>query len=429
MKVLIIGGGGREHALAWKAALSPLVSVVLVAPGNAGTASEPRTRNLAVAADDVGALLELARRETPALTIVGPETPLVAGVVDRFEAAGFRCFGPTAAGAQLEGSKAFTKSFLERHSIPTARYRTFTALEPALDYVSTQPLPIVIKADGLASGKGVIIAHTAEEAKTALVGMLERRVFGASGATVVIEDFLEGEEASFIALVDGTDVAPLASSQDHETRDDGDRGPNTGGMGAYSPAPVVTDTVHRRVMSEIMLPTVRGLAADGIRYRGFLYAGLMIGPDGAPRVVEFNCRLGDPETQPILFRMRSDLVELTLRAFDGTLATASIDWDARPAVGVVMASGGYPGPVESGKAIDGLERVRGDDVKIFHAGTRLADGKVVTAGGRVLCAVGTGATVAAARDRAYWAVDQVGWDGAFYRRDIAHRAIARERSG
>ena len=427
MKVLIIGGGGREHALAWKAAQSPLVSEVLVAPGNAGTASEPKTRNLAVAADDVGALLELARRETPALTIVGPETPLVAGVVDRFEAAGFRCFGPTAAGAQLEGSKAFTKSFLERHSIPTARYRTFTALEPALDYVSTQPLPIVIKADGLASGKGVIIARTTEEAKTALVGMLERRVFGASGATVVIEDFLEGEEASFIALVDGTDVAPLASSQDHKTRDDGDRGPNTGGMGAYSPAPVVTEAVHRRVMSEIMLPTVRGLAADGIRYRGFLYAGLMIGPDGAPRVVEFNCRLGDPETQPILFRMRSDLVELTLRAFDGTLAAASIDWDARPAVGVVMASGGYPGPVESGKAIDGLERVQGDDVKIFHAGTRLADGKVLTAGGRVLCAVGMGATVGAARDRAYWAVDQVGWDGAFCRRDIAYRAIARER--
>ncbi len=427
MKVLIIGGGGREHAIAWKAAQSPDVREVLVAPGNAGTAREPKTRNVAVAATDVDALVELALAERPDLTIVGPEQPLVAGVADRFAEAGLRCFGPGAAAAQLEGSKAFTKAFLARHGIPTAEYRTFDALEPAREYVRSQPVPIVIKADGLASGKGVVVARTREEADAALTGMLEERVFGASGATVVVESFLEGEEASFIALVDGTDVVPLASSQDHKTRDDGDRGPNTGGMCAYSPAPVVTEAVHRRVMDEIMLPTVRGLAADGIRYRGFLYAGLMIGPDGAPKVVEFNCRLGDPETQPILFRMRSDLVALCLRSFDGTLGGASIDWDPRPAVGVVIASAGYPGSFEKGKPIHGLERVSGNDVKIFHAGTRAADGAVLTDGGRVLCAVGLGESVAAARDRAYWAVGQVGWDGAFYRTDIAHRAIARER--
>ncbi|HEX6997366.1 MAG TPA: phosphoribosylamine--glycine ligase [Gammaproteobacteria bacterium] len=426
MKVLIVGGGGREHALAWKAAQSPRVREVLVAPGNAGTAAEPKTRNVAVAATDIDELARVAQREAVDVTIVGPEQPLVAGIVDRFEEMGLRCFGPRAAAARLEGSKAFAKDFLSRHGIPTARYREFTALEPALEYVRGEPLPIVVKADGLAAGKGVIVARTLDEAEGALEDMLEERRFGAAGAKVVVEEFLEGEEASFIALVDGTDVLPLASSQDHKTRDDGDRGPNTGGMGAYSPAPVVSDAVHRRIMDEIMLPAVHGLASEDLRYRGFLYAGLMIGRDGAPRVLEFNCRFGDPETQPILFRMRSDLVTLVLRAFDGTLAHASVEWDPRAAVGVVMASAGYPGEVRKGDPIRGLERVVGDDVKIFHAGTRLADGRVLTDGGRVLCAVGLGGDVSAARERAYWAVGQIDWEGAFYRRDIGHRAVARE---
>ena len=426
MKVLIIGNGGREHALAWKVAQSPLAEEVLVAPGNAGTAREPRTRNVPVAATDTDALLELARAERVGLTIVGPETPLVAGLVDKFEEHGLKCLGPRADGARLEGSKAFTKDFLARHAIPTAASETFTDFAAARDYVRRRPAPIVIKADGLAAGKGVIIAASTDEAETALERMLKQRLFGAAGAKVVVEEFMQGEEASFIALVDGTRVVPLASSQDHKTRDDGDRGPNTGGMGAYSPAPVVTEAVHRHVMQDIMLPTVRGLAADGVRYRGFLYAGLMIDASGSARVVEFNCRLGDPETQPIMFRMRSDLVALALQCFDATLGSRPIDWDPRPTVGVVMASRGYPEAYEKGRPISGLERVHGDDAKIFHAGTRLSNGTVVTDGGRVLCAVGRGSTVRAAREIAYRAVEEVSWDGAFWRTDIGYRAVRRE---
>jgi len=426
MKVLVIGGGGREHAIAWAASRSPLASEVLVAPGNAGTAREPKVRNVTVAADDFDGLLELAVSEGVGLTIVGPETPLVGGLVDRFEQRGLKCFGPRAAGAQLEGSKAFTKEFLARHRIPTAGYRTFTNAADARAYTATRKPPIVIKADGLAAGKGVVIAQTVAEAQATLTRMLEQRQFGAAGTKVVIEDFLAGEEASFIALVDGERVVPLASSQDHKTRDDGDRGPNTGGMGAYSPAPVVTDVVHEHVMRDIMLPTVRGLLADGIRYRGFLYAGLMIDERGNAKVVEFNCRLGDPETQPILFRLRSDLVRLCLASFDGTLGLEPIDWDPRATVGVVIASRGYPDAYEKGVAVTGLERVIGDDQKIFHAGTRLVNGEVVTDGGRVLCAVGIGATVGAAQRRAYDAASKVGWGGAFYRKDIGYRAVERE---
>jgi phosphoribosylamine--glycine ligase len=429
MKVLVIGGGGREHALAWKASRSPLVGEVLVAPGNAGTAREPKVRNLGVAADDFDGLLELALAESVGLTIVGPETPLVGGLVDRFEQHGLKCFGPRAAGAQLEGSKAFTKEFLARHRIPTAAYRTFTDAAAARAYAATRKPPIVIKADGLAAGKGVVIAQTLAEAQAALTRMLEQGQFGAAGTKVVIEDFLAGEEASFIALVDGERVTPLASSQDHKTRDDGDRGPNTGGMGAYSPAPVVTDAVHAHVMRDIMLPTVRGLLADGIHYRGFLYAGLMIDAAGSAKVVEFNCRLGDPETQPILFRLRSDLVRLCLSSFDGTLGSTPIEWDPRATVGVVIASRGYPDAYEKGKRITGLDRVTGEDQKIFHAGTRIENGEVVTDGGRVLCAVGIGDSVATAQGRAYDAASKVTWDGAFCRKDIGYRAVAREQAG
>jgi phosphoribosylamine---glycine ligase len=426
VKVLLIGSGGREHALAWKLARSPQVDEVLCAPGNAGTATEPKARNVAVGVNDFAALVDVARKERVALTIVGPEVPLVGGIVDTFEAAGLKCFGPRAAGAQLEGSKAFTKAFLERHRIPTAAYKTFTDFAAARDYVAAQTPPVVIKADGLAAGKGVIIAATLAEAEATLDRVLRQRQFGQAGARVVIEEFLAGEEASFIAVVDGTRVVPLASSQDHKTRDDGDRGPNTGGMGAYSPAPVVTPSVHDRVMREIMLPTVRGLAADGIPYRGFLYAGLMIDGKGQPRVIEFNCRLGDPETQPILFRLRSDLVDLCLSCFDGTLGQLPLEWDPRATVGVVMASRGYPDSSDKGKPITGLERVPREDVKVFHAGTRLEGGRVVTDGGRVLCVVGTGESVRAARDAAYSGVREIAWDGAFYRKDIGHRAIERE---
>jgi len=429
VKVLVIGGGGREHALAWKLAQSAMVEEVLVAPGNAGTAREPRVRNVALAATDVDGLTALALREDVELTVVGPEVPLVAGVVDRFEAVGRKCFGPRADGAQLEGSKAFTKAFLTRHGIPTAAYREFTDYEPAVSYARTCAPPIVIKADGLAAGKGVIIAPTHDEAERTLDSVLRRRAFGEAGAKVVIEDFLRGEEASFIAMVDGTTVVPLASSQDHKTRDDGDRGPNTGGMGAYSPAPVVTAEVHERVMSEIMRPTVHGLVADGIHYRGFLYAGLMIDAEGRPYVIEFNCRFGDPETQPVLFRLRSDLAKLCLASFDGTLGSEPIEWDPRASVGVVMASGGYPDSYEKGHVISGLDRIIGDDVKVFHAGTKLDGDRVVTDGGRVLCAVALGDTVRQARERAYAAVDQITWKDAFCRRDIGYRAVQREEKG
>jgi phosphoribosylamine---glycine ligase len=425
MKVLIIGGGGREHALAWKAAQSPLVDEVLIAPGNAGTAREPRVRNVPVAATDIDGLVALAQAEAVGLTIVGPEQPLVDGVVDRFEAAGLMCFGPSAAAARLEGSKAFTKAFLERHQIATARYARFAESGPALEYLQSEPLPIVIKADGLAAGKGVIIATTQAEAEDAVRQILDDAAFGSAGAEIVIEEFLVGEEASFIALVDGTDILPLASSQDHKARDDGDRGPNTGGMGAYSPAPVVTAAMHEKIMRQVMTPTVEGLAADGIGYRGFLYAGIMIGTDGEPRVLEFNCRFGDPETQPIVFRLRSDLVALCLAACEGRLAGQSIEWDPRPAVGIVIASRGYPGPYDKGLEVSGLDGLDSDTFKVFHAGTRLEEGRVLTDGGRVLCAVALGDDIRSARDNAYAGVRRISWPGAFYRNDIAHRALAR----
>lgn len=426
MKVLIVGSGGREHALAWKAAQSPLVSEVLVAPGNAGTAGERRVRNVPVASTSIDALVELARSEATELTIVGPEQPLVDGIVDRFDDEGLKCFGPRRAAARLEGSKAFTKAFLARHGIPTARYARFTRLDAALEYLRSHAIPVVVKADGLAAGKGVIVAESLGEAERTAARMLEDRAFGEAGTEIVIEEFLTGEEVSFIALVDGTDIVPLASSQDHKTRDDGDLGPNTGGMGAYSPAPIVSSAMHERIMSEVMLPTVRGLADEGIPYRGFLYAGLMIDAEGTPKVLEFNCRLGDPETQPILFRLRSDLIELCLASFTSELSGMQIDWDPRAAVGVVMASGGYPGSYEKGKVITGLAHADNETFKVFHAGTRVDGGRIVTDGGRVLCAVALGDGVSQARDRAYLGMQGIGWEGAFWRRDIAHRALERE---
>ncbi|MFO1394565.1 MAG: phosphoribosylamine--glycine ligase [Steroidobacteraceae bacterium] len=425
MRVLVIGSGGREHALAWKSAQSPRVTQVWVAPGNAGTAREPGVRNVEIAAEDVAALVAFARAERVDLTIVGPEGPLVQGVTDAFAAAGLRCFGPSAGAARLEGSKAYMKEFLRRHSIPTAAYATFTrsSFDPA--WVRAQRAPLVVKADGLAAGKGVVICATTEEAVETAESMFAGR-FGAAGDTIVVEEFLEGEEASFIAIVDGTHVLPLATSQDHKRRDDGDLGPNTGGMGAYSPAPVVTAAVHERAMREVMLPTVRALAAEGTPYVGFLYAGLMIDAHGAPRVLEFNCRLGDPETQPILSRMRSDLTELCDAALDGRLAGRSVDWDPRVAVGVVLAAGGYPDTVRKGDPIHGLDAAAALPGKVFHAGTTLQDGAVVTNGGRVLCAVGLGADIRAAQRQAYDLAAAICWDGIQYRRDIGHRAVARE---
>ena len=427
MKILVIGSGGREHALVWKFAQSPHVSEILAAPGNAGTAMEPGSRNVTVGAGDLDGLLNLAQSEGVDLTVVGPEQPLVDGVVDRFEAAGLKCFGPRAAAARLEGSKAFTKAFLARHNIPTAAYETFDAPEAALDYIRSRTLPIVIKADGLAAGKGVIIAETFDEAERTVRGMLEQRTFGDAGARVVVEEFLRGEEASFIAVVDDTRIVPLASSQDHKTRDEGDRGPNTGGMGAYSPAPVLTPELHRRVMNEVMVPTVTGMSAEGMAYRGFLYAGLMIDPDGKPRVLEYNCRFGDPETQPVLARMRSDLTDLCLAAFDGSLDSIDVEWDPRAALGVVLASGGYPATYATGAPISGLDTDFGDDTLVFHAGTREDDGAIATSGGRVLCVVGLGDTVASAAELAYSSAARIHWKDVYYRRDIGYRAIQRER--
>jgi phosphoribosylamine--glycine ligase len=426
MKILVIGGGGREHALAWKAAQSPLAEQVYVAPGNGGTAREPGLENVPIAADDIPALLRFAREHAIGLTIVGPEAPLVAGVVDAFESAGLPCFGPRRAAAQLEGSKAFTKAFLARHGIPTGAYRTFTELAPALAYLEQVGAPIVVKADGLAAGKGVILAQDLATARSAVRDMLGTGRFGSAGARVVIEELLTGEEASFIVMADGERCLPMASSQDHKARDDGDRGPNTGGMGAYSPAPVVTPEIHARVMGEVILPTLRGLAAEGIPYRGFLYAGLMIGADGTPRVLEYNCRFGDPETQPILMRLRSDLVALCLAALEGRLDRVQAEWDPRPALGVVMAAGGYPDAYEKDHPITGLEGLDGPDLKVFHAGTRLDGDRLVTAGGRVLCVTALGDTVGAAQGRAYAAVHQIRWQDAYFRGDIGHRAIARE---
>ena len=400
MKVLVIGNGGREHALAWKAAQSPLVETVFVAPGNAGTALEPALQNVAIGVTDIPALLDFAQNEKIDLTIVGPEAPLVKGVVDTFRAAGLKIFGPTAGAAQLEGSKAFTKDFLARHKIPTAEYQNFTEVEPALAYLREKGAPIVIKADGLAAGKGVIVAMTLEEAEAAVHDMLAGNAFGDAGHRIVIEEFLDGEEASFIVMVDGEHVLPMATSQDHKRVGDKDTGPNTGGMGAYSPAPVVTDDVHQRTMERIIWPTVKGMAAEGNTYTGFLYAGLMIDKQGNPKVIEFNCRFGDPETQPIMLRMKSDLVELCLAACEGKLDEKTSEWDERASLGVVMAAGGYPGDYRTGDVIHGLPLEEVADGKVFHAGTKLADDEqVVTNGGRVLCVTALGHTVAEAQKR------------------------------
>ena len=425
MKVMVIGGGGREHALAWKLAQSQRVSEVLVAPGNPGTAAEPKCRNVAVAADDVPGLVAIAGAEGVALTIVGPEQPLVIGVVDAFAAAGLRCFGPRQAAAQLEGSKAFTKRFLERHPRPTAAYGVFTRANFDAAWVRAQRAPLVVKADGLAAGKGVIICATQEEAVTTVEEMFAG-AFGTAGDTVVVEQFLEGEEASFIVMVDGEHVLPLATSQDHKRVGDGDTGPNTGGMGAYSPAPVVTPAVHARAMNEVILPTVRGLAAEGMPYIGFLYAGLMVADDGTPNVLEFNCRFGDPETQPVLSRLQSDLVELCEAGLDGKLDQETCDWDPRPAVGVVLAAAGYPESPRKGDAITGLDTAAKLPGKVFHAGTALQGETLVTSGGRVMCAVGLGNTVREAQQAAYALVDVVDYAGKLVRRDIGYRAIARE---
>ncbi len=426
MKVLVIGNGGREHALAWKLKQSPRVSEVIVAPGNAGTAREPGIRNADVAANDLDALLTLARHEKIGLTVVGPEVPLVAGVVDRFRAAGLRIYGPRAIAAQLEGSKAFAKDFLLRHNIPTARYAVFTEIDPALAYVRQHGAPIVIKADGLAAGKGVVVALTLADAEQALHDMLGAHSFGEASARVVIEEFLEGEEASYIVMSDGSHALPMASSQDHKRRDESDLGPTTGGMGAYSPAPVVTREVEQRILKEVIEPTLHGMAGEGAPFIGFLYAGLMIDKSGAPRVIEFNVRLGDPETQPILLRLKSDLVDLIDAALDGRLKDTRARWDARPAIGVVMAAAGYPGKVRNGDVIDGLDGGAGAETRVFHAGTRLdPGGNVVTAGGRVLTVCALGDDLGSARERAYAAVAKVRFDGAFYRRDIAHRALRR----
>ncbi len=426
MKVLVIGNGGREHALAWKLKQSPRVTEVIVAPGNAGTAREHGVRNAEVAASDIDGLLALAKREKVGLTVVGPEVPLVAGVVDRFRDAGLRIFGPRAIAAQLEGSKAFAKDFLLRHNIPTSRYAVFTDLNRALAYVREHGAPIVIKADGLAAGKGVVVALTLADAELALHDMLGAHSFGDASARVVIEEFLEGEEASYIVMSDGSHALPMASSQDHKRRDENDLGPNTGGMGAYSPAPVVTSEIEQRILREVIDPTLRGMASEGAPFIGFLYAGLMIDKNGTPKVIEFNVRFGDPETQPIMLRLKSDLVDLIDAALDGRLEHTKARWDARPAIGVVMAAGGYPGRVRSGDLIAGLDKPAQADVKVFHAGTTLdAEGRVVTAGGRVLTVCALGGDIADARARAYAAIDAIRYEGAFCRRDIAHRALHR----
>jgi phosphoribosylamine---glycine ligase len=427
MKILVVGGGGREHALAWKVAQNASVEKVLVAPGNAGTAREPKLENVAIDVLDFDALANLARRESVALTIVGPEAPLVAGIRDHFHAAGLPCFGPSRAAAQLEGSKAFSKAFLTRHGIPTAAYASFTDAGDAEAYIRRRGAPIVIKADGLAAGKGVVVAQSIEEAVRVARDMLAGAAFGSAGHRVVIEDCLRGEEASFICICDGTRAVPFASSQDHKARDEGDRGPNTGGIGAYSPAPVVTPEVHRRILREVIEPTLRGMAAEGHPYQGFLYAGLMIADDGTPNVIEFNCRFGDPEAQPIMLRLRSDLVGLCQQALAGDLSRATLDWDSRVALGVVVAAGGYPFAYEKGDPISGLDGLDADDLKVFHAGTRIVGDRIVTDGGRVLCVTGLGDTVAAAQQRAYDAVDRIAWRNAWCRRDIGYRAIARER--
>ena len=426
MKVLVIGGGGREHALAWKIAQSRQVEEVFVAPGNAGTARENKLKNVSIQVEDIDALANFVRQEGVRLTIVGPEAPLVAGITDAFNSAGFGCFGPTQGAAQLEGSKVFCKDFLARHNIPTGAYKTFTELGPAKAYIREQGAPIVVKADGLAAGKGVILAQTETEAIDAAEGMLSGNSFGEAGRRVVVEQFLQGEEASFIVMVDGEHILPLATSQDHKARDNGDTGPNTGGMGAYSPAPVVTPEIYARIMKEVIEPTVKGMATDGYPYTGFLYAGLMISEDGTPKVLEYNCRCGDPEAQPILLRLKSDLAELCLAALDHRLDRIRAEWDDRPALGVVMAAGGYPAGYRKGDVISGLPEHEQEDLKVFHAGTSVKDGQVVTSGGRILCATALGTSVGKAQTRAYELVKRISWDGVYFRTDIGHRAVARE---
>ncbi|MGD8346862.1 MAG: phosphoribosylamine--glycine ligase [Lysobacterales bacterium] len=426
MKVLVVGSGGREHALAWQAAKSKEVETVYVAPGNAGTASEPGIENVPLSAGDLDGLLNFAQEQGIGLAIAGPEDPLVNGIVDRFEAGGIPCFGPSAAAAQLEGSKSFAKDFMARHGIPTAAYGKFTDVDEAVAFIHEQGAPIVVKADGLAAGKGVIIARTTAEAEAAVTGMLAGNAFGDAGHRVVIEEFLLGEEASFIVMADGKHVLPLATSQDHKPVGDGDTGPNTGGMGAYTPAPVVTDAMHRRVMTEVILPTIEGMAADGVPFTGFLYAGLMISPDGDPRVLEYNVRFGDPETQPILMRLQSDLTELCLAATRGELDRHTASWDPRACLGVVMAAGGYPGSYSKGHPIRGLDSDFPDHVKVFHAGTALDENGVVTSGGRVLCVCALGDNVTRAKAEAYAACGRIHWDGAFTRSDIGQKAVDRE---
>ena len=428
MNILIIGSGGREHALAWKAAQSKQVEKVFVAPGNAGTALENNIENVAIDILDFPKLAEFVKSNGVGLTIVGPEVPLVAGVVDYFRSQNLLCFGPTKGAAQLEGSKAFTKDFLARHKIPTADYQNFTEVEPALAYLKEKGAPIVIKADGLAAGKGVIVAETLQQAEDAVRDMLSGNAFGDAGCRVVIEEFLAGEEASFIVMVDGKNVLPMATSQDHKRVGDGDTGPNTGGMGAYSPAPVVTQAVHDRVMKEIIYPTVNGMAAEGNIYTGFLYAGLMIDASGTPKVIEYNCRFGDPETQPIMLRLQSDLVELCLTALNGDLDKATANWDPRASIGVVLAAGGYPDTYNKGDVISGLPTSEVAGEKVFHAGTASKDGNTVTNGGRVLCATALGNTVLEAQQTAYELAKKISWNGMFYRNDIAYRAIAREQA-
>ena len=426
MKVLIIGSGGREHALAWKVAQSSDVKQIFVAPGNAGTSLEAKVSNVEIESEDIQALLDFATNNQVELTIVGPEAPLVLGVVDAFEEAGLNCFGPSAGAAQLEGSKAFTKDFLAKHKIPTAAYQVFTDADKACEYITEQGAPIVVKADGLAAGKGVIVAETVEDAQAAARDMLLDNKFGDAGARVVVEEFLPGEEASFICMVDGDNILPLATSQDHKARDNGDQGPNTGGMGAYSPAPVVTQEMHDRIMREVIEPTVTGMKSDGYPYTGFLYAGIMVAPDGTPKVLEYNCRFGDPETQPIMMRLQSDLEKLCLAALEKKLDTVEAKWDSRAALGVVLAAGGYPNSYDKGHLISGIEQADNENCKTFHAGTTDLDGQVATSGGRVLCVTALGDNVTIAQQNAYQSVEKIGWQDMFCRTDIGYRAIARE---
>lgn len=426
MNILIIGNGGREHAIAWKVAQSKLATQVFAAPGNAGTQLEKKVKNVAIEATDIAALIEFAKKEAIDLTIVGPEAPLALGIVDQFTQHQLRCFGPTKEAAQLESSKAFSKDFMQRHHIPTARYAVFTDVESAISYLKSHPFPVVLKADGLAAGKGVVIAENFEQAEKTLKDMLQGNAFGSAGHRVVIEEFLEGEEASFIVMSDGQSILALASSQDHKRRDDGDQGPNTGGMGAYSPAPIVSKELHERVMREIIEPTIRGMKQDGIPYTGFLYAGLMINKNNEPKVLEFNCRLGDPETQVIMTRLQSDLVELCIKALNQNLASTTIQWDPRVSLGVVLAAGGYPDSYKKGDIIH-LPNTISESQKIFHAGTTIKDNNVVTNGGRVLCVTALGTTVSEAQKQAYELVKQVKWNGIFYRHDIGYRAIAKEK--